>query len=149
MEFGVCRSSLKPNDMRSAFVEGVHSASDLPSTASASDVVSIVPSIMWNRTYEESNLQSVWIVIQAADGGFLLGGTAPPNPTPSPPGIGLLKVDSLGNPQWNKTYLGATGIFGKWFVQTSDGGYAFAGQQAGLCWLAKVNVEGNVQWNQT
>ncbi|MCW4019065.1 MAG: hypothetical protein NWF00_10380 [Candidatus Bathyarchaeota archaeon] len=125
------------------FVSIVHSVSNLPSTKSAS----MTPSIIWSRTYVESNLESVWIVIQAADGGFLLGGLRPPNN--STPGIGLLKVDSLGNPIWNKTYLGATGIFGKWLIQTSDGGYAFAGQQAGSCLLVKVDNEGNMQWNQT
>ena len=81
-----------------AFADSVHSASVSPSIVSASNSVSIVPSITWSRTYVGSNLGSV--VIQTADGGFLLGSATLPNLGNN---VELLKVDSLGNPQWNKT----------------------------------------------
>lgn len=70
----------------------------------------------------------------------------------------LVKVDSEGNKQWNKTnehdapynYLSS-------FIQTSDGGYALAGtfsppqnisHSIGQIWLVKADASGNMQWNK-
>lgn len=58
------------------FVGSVHSAPVSPSAVSESDGVSMVPSITWNRTYGGINSGSV--VIQTADGGFLLGSATVP-----------------------------------------------------------------------
>ena len=38
---------------------------------------------------------------------------------------------------------------GQYVLQTSDGGYAIAGQSAGGFWLIKTDDAGNVQWNRT
>lgn len=130
------------------FVNPYHSVSYLPSTVLASDIVSMVPYMAWNQTYVENNFQSAQSIIQTVDGGFLLGGLALPN-NRTPFSIELLKADSSGNPQWNKTYMGSGVALGKWLVQTTDGGFAFAGQLGNECWLVKVDDEGNIQWNQT
>ncbi|MGA3290824.1 MAG: hypothetical protein ABSD42_11370 [Candidatus Bathyarchaeia archaeon] len=125
-----------------------HCASGTSSASSASNVSSIMWSIAWNRTYVGSDLLEVDSVIQTVDGGFLLGGTTSTSHG-EPTKIELVKVDSSGNLQWNKTYEGIGNHYSKWLIQTSDGGYALAGEYAGSFWLAKIDEAGNMLWNQT
>ena len=106
--------------------------------------------MVWNRTYTDSNLQSVASAFQAADGGFILAGITASNGIPA--GLELMKIDSSGNPLWSKIFPGTAGgdsNFAKWIVQTNDGGYAIAGRFEGKAWLAKLDVVGNMQWNKT
>ena len=128
--------------------------SESSSNSLASDVSSTVWSITWNHTYAGSNLLEVDSIIQTADGGYLLGGT-----TSTSPGtvtkIEVVKVDSSGNLQWNKTYEGIGNHYSKWLIQTSDGEYALAGEylSAGQneigFWLAKIDTDGNIRWTKT
>jgi len=73
----------------------------------------------------------------------------------------LIKVDSSGNMEWNKTYGGQETISSTAgtldMVQTNDGGYALSchtfktlGEEidSGF-WLIKVDSSGNMEWNQT
>jgi hypothetical protein len=97
-------------------------------------------STMWSQTYGGADWDSVESVIQTSDGGYALAGM-----TRSFGSGGydfwLVKTDSLGNVEWNKTYgVGKASSM----VQTSDGGYALAGPP-----LVKTDSEGNMQWNQT
>ena len=106
--------------------------------------------LVWNRTYTDSNLQSVASAFQTADGNFILAGITASNGIPA--GLELMKIDSSGNTLWSKIYPGTAGgesNFAKWIVQTSDGGYAIAGQFEGKAWLAKLDADGNMQWNKT
>jgi hypothetical protein len=124
--------------------DNVNSAPDLPITVSASNVVSTIPSVTWIRTYNGNNSGSV--VIQTADGGFLLGSATVPFLDNN---VELLKVDSSGNLQWRKKYGGSGNFLGKWLIQTNDGNYTMAGQYAGNFWLAKIDTSGNLLWDQT
>jgi hypothetical protein len=131
-----------------ALVSGAYSASDSPSPVSASNFASVTPSITWNCTYVGSGLLEVDSVIQTVDGGFLLGGTTSTGPG-QPTDIELVKVDSSGNLQWNKTYDAVGNHFSKWLIPTGDGAYALAGEYGGDFWLAKIDDSGNILWNQT
>lgn len=51
-------------------------------------------------------------MVQSPDGGYVIAGSY------------LVKIDSSGNVQWNKTYGGGS------VVLTSDGGYAIAGSSS-------------------
>src|SRR5665647_1769093 len=120
-------------------------ATPAPSLPSSTDAT-----LVWNRTYTDSNLNSVASVIKTADGGFILAGITSSNGSPT--GLELMKIDSSGNPLWSKIYPGTAGgmsNYAKWIVQTSDGGYVIAGQFEGNAWLAKLDADGNMQWNKT
>ncbi len=120
-------------------------ATPAPSLPSSTDAT-----LVWNRTYTDSNLNSVASAIKTVDGGFILAGITSSNGSPT--GLELMKIDSSGNPLWSKIYPGTAGgmsNYAKWIVQTSDGGYAIAGQFEGNAWLAKLDAEGNMQWNKT
>jgi hypothetical protein len=125
----------------------------LGSTGFTSDA-STAPSITWSRTNIGSNLLEVDSLLQTGDGGFLLAGTTSSGPS-QPTYIELVKVDSLGNVQWNKTYEGISTHFSKWLIQTSDGNYAIAGEYVLVSqekvgfWFAKLNPNGDIIWTKT
>ena len=70
----------------------------------------------------------------------------------------LVKTDSSGNMQWNGTYPGGGNDedYVRSVVQTSDGGYVFAGYTRGppypslyfYSWLLKTDSAGSVAWNK-
>jgi hypothetical protein len=97
-------------------------------------------STMWIQTYGGDGYDTAEAVIQTSDGGYAIAGR-----TKSFGSGGyefwLIKTDSLGNMEWNKTY-GSGSAYS--VVQTSDGGYAIAGSM-----LVKTDSEGNMQWNRS
>jgi len=108
----------------------------------------------WNRTYGGGNGDVARSVVQTNDGGYALAGWTRSF------GAGvedfwLIKVDSSGNHEWNKTYGGTKADEAECVVQTSDGGYALAGYtwSSGIgqsdFWLIKTDSSGNVQYSKT
>lgn len=80
----------------------------------------------WAKTFGGANDEAAYSMIPNTDGGYLLAGYTRSF------GAGgsdfwLVKTDSLGNMQWNKTYGGANDDLAYSVIQTSDGGYAIAG----------------------
>ena len=110
--------------------------------------------LQWNQTYGGAVYDYAYSVVQTNDGGYALAGLTDSY------GAGgydfwLVKTDSIGNPQWNQTYGGASYEIAYSMVQTSDNGYALAGFSASFgagkydFWLVKTDSAGNQQWNQT
>ena len=95
---------------------------------------------MWSQTYGGTGDDVAYSLVATSDGGYALVG-----------GSLFVKIDALGNAQWNRTYEGSA----QSLVATSDGGYAMAGTTGSSgsgstdFWLAKTDVSGNVQWNKT
>lgn len=102
-------------------------------------LVSASSSTGWSRTYGGDDLDSVEAVIQTREGGYALAGRTKSF------GSGayefwLIKTDSLGNLEWNKTY-GAGSAYA--IVQTGDGGYVIGGSK-----LVKTDSGGNIEWEK-
>lgn len=108
--------------------------------------------MQWNKTFGGSGTDYGLSLVQAGDGGYaLLGSTASFGAGSTD--LWLIKTDSSGNMQWNKTY-GTTGFEeGYGMKPTSDGGYiigATTGPFTALdAWLVKTDGSGNMQWNKT
>jgi hypothetical protein len=115
---------------------------------------------MWARTYGGPEHDRAFSLIATSDGGYALAGTT------ESPGAGdldfwLVKTDSVGNLEWNRTYGGPGDEVARSLVATSDGGYAVAGVWntdtdywldhyfGGDIWLVKTDKLGNMQWNKT
>jgi hypothetical protein len=99
---------------------------------------------MWDRGYGESGLDSAFSGIQTKDGGYAIVGKSGFDDSL------LIKMDSSGNMQWNKTYSGITQI--RSILQTADGAYALAGSiddSVSDFWLARTDLLGTLQWNRT
>ena len=107
---------------------------------------------LWNKTYSGINWAEAYSVWQTKDGGYALGGYSD-SPESIVGAALLVKTDSLGNKQWNKTYTNSR-LFA--LQQTADGGYILTGAmyyygQSDGCdfWLLKTDSNGSTQWNKT
>jgi len=109
---------------------------------------------LWNRTYGGNNNDRAQALVETDDGGYAITGYT------SSFGAGefdfwLVKADSAGNEQWNKTYGGTSGDVARALVETVDGGYALTGYTRSFgaggrdFWLVKTDANGNALWNRT
>ena len=94
----------------------------------------------WNRTYTGPGNSGAESAIQTNDGGYAVAGWV--NDAGNATSTRLIKTDSSGNVQWDRTYsgLGAYAL-----IQTSSGGYALTGDRA---FLMITDSYGQVQWNR-
>ncbi|UCF49177.1 MAG: hypothetical protein JSU91_05355 [Thermoplasmatales archaeon] len=108
----------------------------------------------WNKTYGGTNFDSGESVQQTADGGYVIIGQT------SSYGDGmsdawLIKTDSNGSLDWDKTYGGFHYDYGWSGIQTSDGGYMIVGRTEsfgaghGDFWIIKTDGYGNKIWDET
>ncbi|PVX24404.1 MAG: hypothetical protein CW691_07735, partial [Candidatus Bathyarchaeum sp.] len=116
----------------------------------------------WNQTYGGPDHDSCRSLVATSDGGYaLLGFVSSSDDAGAPLGffgnldVWLVKVDSLGNLQWNQTYGGSGLDSVSTLIETNDGGYALGCSTASFgagsadFWLIKVDSVGNLQWSQT
>jgi len=109
---------------------------------------------MWSKTFGGTNNDQVSSLVKTSDGRFALAGFTYSFGV-GPSDFWLIKTDESGNVEWNQTYGGADYDLGSSLVQTSDGGFALAGETesfgAGLAdfWLVKTDEYGNMEWSRT
>jgi len=109
---------------------------------------------LWDEIYGGAGDDREFRMVQTADGGYALAGKT------NSFGAGgydayLIKTDSNGDMQWNRTYGGTNDDYSHFVVQTSDDGYALAGATLSFgaggwdFWLVKTDSKGNQQWNKS
>jgi len=111
----------------------------------------------WNKTYGGTNSDLAQSVVQTSDGGYAIAGYTNSYGigTPTYNNFYLVKTNSAGSMQWNKTYGGTSNDIGAYVIQTDDGGYAMAGYTNSYgaggydFWLVKTDSAGTKQWNKT
>ncbi|MDP3056927.1 MAG: hypothetical protein Q8N37_00170 [bacterium] len=114
----------------------------------------VAPNEEWNKTYGGMSNDLVWSMQQTLDSGYVLAGETTSFGAGSSDGW-LIKTDSFGNEQWNKTFGGTISDYVYFVQQTSDSGYILAGattsyrDRSGDGWLIKTDSFGNEQWNKT
>jgi hypothetical protein len=99
--------------------------------------------VQWNRTFGGLNDDQANCVVETDDGGYAIVGST------NSFGAGgydfwLVKTDSIGHMQWNKTYGGMGNDFAQCVIQTSDRGYIMFGS-----YTVKTDYIGNEEWNRT
>ena len=108
--------------------------------------------ILWNKTYGKTNSDFAWDLVQTVDGGYALAGSIDYSYDVGGGDFWLVKTDSDGDMQWNKTYSGIDTEISYALVQTVDGGYALAGYTASFgagandFWLVKTDVGSGLAW---
>jgi hypothetical protein len=126
--------------------------------------------IQWEKTIGGDVIDLLWSLQQTRDGGYILGGTSYSNSssekTENSRGLSdywIVKLDSLGIIEWDKTLGGAD--YDNLYVvqQTGDGGYILAGLSYSNTsgektensrgesdyWIVKLNAGGIIEWDKT
>lgn len=126
----------------------------------------VLGNIQWKNIYGGALTDEVSSIQQTLDGGYIFTGS-----TNSVDGdvtlnkgaqdVWVVKLNSIGNIVWQKTYGGTASEFGNSIQQTSDGGYIVAGQTSsengdvtlnkGLSdvWVLKLDQSGDILWQKT
>jgi hypothetical protein len=123
----------------------------------------------WDRRYGGDKYEYFRYMDQTNDGGYILGGWSDSDisgdRTQSSRGgldYWIVKIDSLGNKQWNKRFGGSDDDCIWEVKQTSDGGYILAGNSLSGAngdrtepswghddyWIVKTNSMGVMQWDK-
>ncbi|MEM1321864.1 MAG: hypothetical protein AAGG75_16510, partial [Bacteroidota bacterium] len=128
--------------------------------------------VEWDKAYGGNMNEELTALQQTDDGGYILGGLTVSgisgDVTEVSPGgsdYWMLKVDALGNVQWDKRFGGNSFEFSQTLIQTSDGGYLIGGwSPSGISgdktealrgfwgtdyWLVKTDASGNKIWDRT
>lgn len=128
----------------------------------------------WDKDFGGTGFDGLAFLQQTSDGGYIFGGTSSSgisgDKTQANVGFDdywILKTDSLGNKQWDKTFGGLKGEILYVLQQTNDGGYILGGSSfsgiggdksqanwdtSGLTfdyWIVKTDSSGNKQWDKT
>ncbi len=116
--------------------------------------------VIWDKTIGGNGGDYLRSLVQTSDNGYILYGSSgsPISGDKSDPpffedtDIWVVKIDSIGNVIWDKTY----GVFGNtWprsILKTMDGGFMLGGAIEEMVrnvdvWLIKLDSQGNMQWN--
>ncbi|HTL82908.1 MAG TPA: T9SS type A sorting domain-containing protein [Bacteroidia bacterium] len=108
---------------------------------------------LWTKTYGGTNNDWAHAVIQTSDSGFVITGTTKSY------GAGqfdifLMKLNSSGTLQWEKTYGGNLDEFAFTVEQTNDHGFIIGGYTTTYgsgfmdCYFIKTDSLGSIQWNK-
>jgi hypothetical protein len=115
-------------------------------------LVSTTGNIIWSKTYGNSGSERSNCVRQTSDGGYAVCGYM------AIPGRSydacLVKIDTVGNITWAKTYGGIMGEEALSLRQTSDGGYILVGQTSNYTstvnsemYVIRTDASGNEIWS--
>ena len=105
---------------------------------------------VWDKTFtgEGSDRHFSFCVQQTTDDGYIISGTRYFSQT-NEGGAWLIKTNSAGNKQWDKTFGGWKNDEARYVQKTNDGGYIITGTINDRLFLIKTNVNGNLEWDKT
>ncbi len=129
--------------------------------------------IIWQNTIGGDKSDVMRAVVATSDGGYLLGGysDSPISGDKTVPSVGpgtafdywLVKINSVGDIEWQKIYGGTGTDSFEGMCATSDGGFVLCGYSySGIggtkteanignadYWIIKINSEGDIIWQNT
>ena len=102
--------------------------------------------IEWNASYDGAESDTGSSVMQTKDGGYIIGGRTYPYGE-EVTDLWILKTDSIGNEQWNKSFGDQSYEDCYSILQTDDGGYVAAGVKNYSGWILKIDASGTLIWD--
>ena len=125
------------------------------------------PTIQWAKCYGGSLYDKAYSTVQTSDGGYIMAGETTSNDSDVTGNHGnnsdcwIVKIDSVGNLQWQKC-LGGSGVdIAQSIIESSNGGYILTGLTqsndgdvtinygSSDCWVIKLDNLGNIVWQKT
>jgi hypothetical protein len=110
--------------------------------------------MIWDRTFGGKKSDSCYSVGKCDDGGYILTGYSV-SFSKGKSDVWLVKTDSKGNKEWDRSYGGVENDGGMYVQQTNDMGYMIIGETRSYSegyedvWLIKTDSNGNELWNKT
>jgi len=125
--------------------------------------------IVWQKCLGGSGVDDAWKIFLSPDGGYVIGGYTESWDGDVTTVLGLndfwiVKIDSLGNKVWDKSYGGSKDDILYQMSQCYDGGYLLAGDVNSMdgmvtgnhdstinntdIWIVKIDSAGNLQWQK-
>lgn len=122
--------------------------------------------IQWQKSLGGSNVDDAQSIRQTTDGGYIIAGSSNSSDGDISGNHGnydywIVKLDSSGNMQWQKSLGGSSVDMAQSIQQTSEGGYIVAGSSSsndgdvngnhggGDYWIVKLDINGNIQWQKS
>lgn len=122
-------------------------------------------SLQWQKSYGGSGNDGVYSAKQTNDNGFIIAGYTDSQDGDVSNAYGaydywIIKTDSVGNLQWEKTLGGTATDIAHCVELTADGGYIIAGASSSNdfdvtgnngfsdFWIVKLDAGGNLQWQK-
>lgn len=109
---------------------------------------------LWTKTYGSSDTEIGWSVSHAFGGGYIVAGTKQQFGG-TWDDMYVVRTDSLGNVQWERTYGGTSLDEGFSIIQASDSGYILLGSTVSFgngswdVYLIMINSFGDTLWTRT
>lgn len=130
--------------------------------------ISIQGGILWQKTFGGSNLDYASSITKAANNTYIIGGTSNSNNGDVTGNHGnydywIIKIDSIGNLLWQKSFGGSSGEQLNAICNSLDGNHLISGYSASLngditghhgntandYWVVKFNSSGNLIWQKS
>ncbi|MDR2351801.1 MAG: T9SS C-terminal target domain-containing protein [Deltaproteobacteria bacterium] len=122
--------------------------------------------LQWQKSFGGSNQDFPYSIQQTSDGGYIVAGESWSNDgdvtgNHRQQNYWIVKLDSLGILQWQKSLGGSDSEQANSIQQTSDGGYIIAGHSESNdgdvtgnhgkndYWIVKLNSQGTLQWQKS
>ncbi|HYV94245.1 MAG TPA: T9SS type A sorting domain-containing protein [Chitinophagales bacterium] len=122
--------------------------------------------IHWQKSLGGSSDDYPYSIRQTIDSGFIIAGYSRSNDEDVTGNHGLrdfwiVKLDSLGNMQWQKSLGGSDNEAAYSIQQTTEGGFIVAGSSASNdgdvsfnhgssdCWIVKLDSSGSIEWQKS
>ena len=139
-------------------------------------IAQTAPSIQWQKSLGGSSSDIPYAIQQTTDGGYIIAGesrstngdvTGHHGPSGDRADFWIVKINSSGIIQWQKSLGGSNGDIANSIQQTTDGGYIVAGTStsnngdvsghhgctdcstADDGWVVKLDSNGNLQWQKS
>lgn len=109
---------------------------------------------VWTKTFGGSRADLGYDIVATSDNGFIIAGVTVPDGENYYDAY-LVKIDSLGNLDWEQTYGGPLEDKAYSVIQTQEGGYLFTGTSEVSggrktdIFIVKVDPIGAVEWSRT
>jgi uncharacterized delta-60 repeat protein len=110
--------------------------------------------IDWQKTYGGSSTDSASSIQQTSDGGYIVAGVTYSYGA-GPYDFWVMKLDGVGEIDWQKTYGGSSTDYAYSIQQTFDGGYIVVGETLSFgaggndFWVVKLDSAGEIDWQKT